>query len=736
MDLIFGFLVVAIALNLMLGGLIVFQNKKTLANVFFTLSIIFICLWSAGAGLVLFARTQQFVNVGSHLFYIGPVFTALFLVLFCIYFLSEQRARLNWGASILVAVASSVVLIVALNRGLLIKHILISDTGLNRIVINRRGWIIYLLYFSSYFGLSYSALLLKFRRAVGRDKEQLRYVFWAVFVTSVLASVTNLLLPWFGDTRLIWLGPIWTLIYVIITAGAILRYKLFDIRFFVIRAAAYSLTNTILAILYVAPIILIVTYLYGGRLKFVQQVLVVLVGTIAATNYNKIQSRFNAATSKIFFRDLYDPAKLISDLNKTLVTTIDLKTLLKNSSQIIERSIKSEYCVFMILDSESVEPRLVGHFSEPLAECSPLIGLLNTLPDQVMLTGGSYGKDIDTDGIMASLDIELVARISSTQTPKSDVLGYIILGPLKSGKSYDFQDVSTMNTITNTLVIAMQNALHFEEIQRFNETLHGRVDDATKKLRITNDKLRKLDETKDEFISMASHQLRTPLTSIKGYLSMVLEGDAGPINIQQRKMLNQSYENSQRMVFLISDLLNLSRLNTGKFVIDPSPVQLKDIVESEVGQLFETAKARDVSLVYDKSVNFPVVMLDETKMHQVVMNFMDNAVYYTRAGGTVTVSLKETPSAIECRVTDDGIGVPRSEQHRLFSKFYRANNAKAARPDGTGLGLFMAKKVIAASGGSIIFQSTEGKGSTFGFRFPKAAVTVDETKIGRKSLSK
>jgi signal transduction histidine kinase len=112
-------------------------------------------------------------------------------------------------------------------------------------------------------------------------------------------------------------------------------------------------------------------------------------------------------------------------------------------------------------------------------------------------------------------------------------------------------------------------------------------------------------------------------------------------------------------------------------------------------------------------------MLDETKIRQVIMNFVDNAIYYTRTGGTITVNLQDKGEVIEFTVQDNGIGVPKSEQPHLFNKFYRAKNAQKARPDGTGLGLFMAKKVIVASGGAVLFSSEEGKGSTFGFTFSK-----------------
>ena len=229
-----------------------------------------------------------------------------------------------------------------------------------------------------------------------------------------------------------------------------------------------------------------------------------------------------------------------------------------------------------------------------------------------------------------------------------------------------------------------------------------------------------MDQTKDDFISMASHQLRTPLTSVKGYVSMVLDGDAGQINDLQRKLLNQSYISSQRMVYLISDLLNVSRLRTGKFLIEAIPSNLAKVIKDEIEQLQETAKGRNLELTYEMPKQFPTLMLDETKIRQVIMNFIDNAIYYTPSGGHINVKLTDTKERVSFTVTDDGIGVPKQEQPHLFGKFYRAHNARRARPDGTGLGLFMAKKVIVAQGGAILFKSQENRGSVFGFTFTKA----------------
>lgn len=302
------------------------------------------------------------------------------------------------------------------------------------------------------------------------------------------------------------------------------------------------------------------------------------------------------------------------------------------------------------------------------------------------------------------------------------LVGLLVVGFYNPVTQITDADKELLDRLSESIGVALDNKLLFEENQH-----------VLRQLKASNAKLLALDEAKDDFISMASHQLRTPLTSVKGYISMINEGDAGKVTAQQKKMLDQAAFSSQRMVYLIADLLNVSRLRTGKFIIEPRPVNLAKVISEEIGQLIEIAKARNLTLKYKQPAKFPEIMLDETKTRQVIMNFVDNAIYYTPAGGTITVELVDTPTSVEMHVKDNGIGVPRSEQAHLFTKFYRAPNARKARPDGTGLGLFMAKKVIVAQGGALIFDSVEGKGSDFGFTFSKTKLAVPAAGAGSTS---
>ncbi len=199
---------------------------------------------------------------------------------------------------------------------------------------------------------------------------------------------------------------------------------------------------------------------------------------------------------------------------------------------------------------------------------------------------------------------------------------------------------------------------------------------------------------------------------------MLLEGDAGNVTSQQKEFLEFAYGGSQRMVNMISDLLNVSRMSAGKFLIEKTPCDLEKVVAEEVQQLQQHAAAKQLKLTFiPPKSKFPVVDLDEGKTRQVIMNFVDNAIYYTRQG-EVTVSLSQGHGHVELTVRDSGIGVPKSAQAQLFSKFFRAENAQTVRPDGTGLGLFLAKRVVEDQGGTIIFESKEGEGSIFGFSMP------------------
>ncbi len=244
------------------------------------------------------------------------------------------------------------------------------------------------------------------------------------------------------------------------------------------------------------------------------------------------------------------------------------------------------------------------------------------------------------------------------------------------------------------------------------------LDKATDQLSEANEKLQQADTTKDEFISMASHQLGTPLATIEGYLSMVSQGYYGPLNEKLATTVNKAIGRTQVMKGLLMDFLDVSRMTANKFYLDIEPTDFNKIIAEEVGALKASAAEAKVELAYHAPEQAPpLINLDEHKTRQAVMNLITNAINYTK-GGKVDVFLRYDSTNAQYTVVDNGIGVPDDQKSKLFKKFYRADNAKETLPTGTGLGLYLVKRVVEDQGGKIIFHSEVGKGSTFGFVLP------------------
>ena len=296
--------------------------------------------------------------------------------------------------------------------------------------------------------------------------------------------------------------------------------------------------------------------------------------------------------------------------------------------------------------------------------------------------------------------------------------GYIVLSPPTERDTYTAAQRATLAMIAQQCAVTLMAQQCHNTTQQFQQQLTQAVDRATRQLRASNRRLRELDAAKDEFVSMASHQLRTPLTSVKGYISMVLEGDAGEINATQRTFLTEAFTSSERMVQLIGNFLNVSRIRTGNFTIDFRLGDVAALVVQSIESIQLIAERHHLRVDYRPRGIIPSLLIDENKLRQVIVNYIDNAIYYSPGADVITVRLYRKDGWVVCTVQDHGIGVPQGEQRKIFTKFFRAYNAQLQRPDGTGIGLFLAKKIVLGHYGELIFHSREGQGSTFGFRLP------------------
>ena len=231
-------------------------------------------------------------------------------------------------------------------------------------------------------------------------------------------------------------------------------------------------------------------------------------------------------------------------------------------------------------------------------------------------------------------------------------------------------------------------------------------------------KLEELDEAKTEFLSVASHQLRTPVGGILWNLEMLLHNELGELPPQVKEVLQETYETDLRVAALVKNLLAVSRIEQKRAVSEPVPTNIVDVLKKVLAIMDAEAQNRKIVLKTEIPDGLPQVMVDPERFYEVMENLYSNAIKYTPEGGTINLKVAKGDSKIVVSVADNGIGIPKEDQEKIFSKFFRASNASKISTEGSGLGLYIASSYAKEWGGKIWFESNLGKGSVFNVSVP------------------
>ena len=240
-------------------------------------------------------------------------------------------------------------------------------------------------------------------------------------------------------------------------------------------------------------------------------------------------------------------------------------------------------------------------------------------------------------------------------------------------------------------------------------------------MRVLNDitKDKEVEAMKSEFVSLASHQLRTPLSGMKWSLDMLLEGEFGKLGVRQKKIIQGAFSANDRAIEVVNDLLDVSRIEEGQFGYSFSPQSLEGLVSAVLKKFSQQIRRKKLLFAYEQpKTPLPKVSIDSEKFEMVIQNIIDNAVKYTLETDKIRIYFEKSATHVDFIVEDTGIGIPEAQQSRVFDKFFRASNAVKLQTTGSGLGLFIAKSITESHRGKISFVSKENKGSTFRVSLP------------------
>lgn len=298
--------------------------------------------------------------------------------------------------------------------------------------------------------------------------------------------------------------------------------------------------------------------------------------------------------------------------------------------------------------------------------------------------------------------------------------GFLFVGTDSTDTVLTEGDEELVTILANEIGQALENARLFDKTWLAQQELEKKVEERTKELSEALEQIKEVSKRKTDFISAVSHELRTPLTSIKGYASILLSEKLGQIPDAVKQRLDKINRHSDELTHLVNDLLDISRIESGKIIMKQEAQDLKEIIEVTTDLMSVQLKAKDIKLDVVLAQDAPRIEADRNQIERVFINLLGNAAKFTPEKGTITITTASTDGFVKIDVSDTGIGIPKEAQEAIFDEFYRVDNEINQQVKGTGLGLSLVKHIVEAHKGKIWVKSKPGEGTTFSFTFPKA----------------
>lgn len=537
------------------------------------------------------------------------------------------------------------------------------------------------------------------------QRNQIRYVAFGVALSSAISITFNVVLvPILGTS---W-GSVTANVLVILPLVTFLGYALIRHRYTEIHRMLSWLTTYIISLLiltgwlWMAETTLPQIYPDSVTAQRVGLLIAILAALIALQPLVRTVRR---RADHIFSVGWYDSQLFLNEMGAMLAGENKLSPLINNSLEAICTRLGVVGGQLVVLhENKHYESAFFGA-SQPLATSKPNLSKSHQiLVADELPANSSLVKDFAHHGWRIGVPLET----------RGQRVGYLFLGIKRQGDIFTPKDLGVLQILSNQLAVAIVSAQAFDQISAFNTTLQKQVEEATASLRSANEKLQVEDRMKTEFIILTSHNLRTPLSIIKGYISLL---EDTKMDANQTKLLGSMKEGLGRLSQFTEDLLAIDALTAGKQLV-LEPVKMKDILEPLIKDANDTADSKDLAFVDTiDEVAEETINANSLRLSGAIRNVLDNAFKFTKEGQVSLIAIKRS-TIVQITISDSGIGISKDELPNLFTRFHRATSALQYDYDGEGIGLYLASLVIKEHGGSIEAHSKLGKGSQFIITLP------------------
>lgn len=718
--------IIALLFSCTLAVLVLLRSRRK-AGILFSALTFSVAIWILCNFMADNTRNVDIALLWSKFALIGPILIGpLFLIFVEVFSVEDVKLDIR---KVIVLISTAIPLLALTPTSLNIRSVELQEFGIT--FTPGVLYIVFMLYFGIFLIISFHRLFKKYKIAKGVFRSQILFLSIGIVLTITLAIVTAAILPILGYSSTSFVGPVSSLVFLSTTTYTLLRHRLFGIRLIVGRTI-YIVAIALIPFASFYCIYYIQEVIWGGIFKagsFVSGFFFSIAFVYFLLFANTRLTRF--INTKII-NPGYDPQKERDKLSKALSTMLSLDQVAQRVMSLLMKTTKPTSASILIFDLNS--RKLLFQNSNQFDTFSFEHVLYDVLIESRKIEIGKaiVLEELELEGInKEAVYFSVMQNIKSKMKrmnisvliswyDKTPIVGMILLGERSDMNAYTSQDIDFLEAISLDLSIVAERALLYKEVQDFSRTLQAKVDVATKKLKIQNEQLKEMDKMKDDLISIAGHELRTPATIAKGNLYLLKKKINSP---ERDKYLERATEAIEREAELVTILLEASRIGKDTLELMVEPLQLEELSKATAEDHRLSAEKKGLKITFEPpKAAHSQIYGDKTRIREIMDNLTTNAVKYTEKG-SIKIWTEEKDDKVWFHIQDTGVGIPADELPNLFQKFYRIRNytsstKKLLRPGGTGLGLYVSKNLAKRHGGDVFVESKVGVGSTFSFYIP------------------